>query len=384
MNGNIYKEARLNLNAVKNIGKGIGRYADKIITSSPPKAGVSRSLKEFEQNLNKSKLKLKSVDGKSGAKAAVDNLTKSDFGLAGMVGGGVYKGGKAVYKKLPKNIRKKTDQPLKKVITNAKDVRKRADRAVMNADIKAGAVAHKYAPGKTKNLFVQKREIELESKVPGVKQKAEFGITRATEPLNKAKKVVLPVVGANTLANQLDKLKYKPEEQEKKSCEREELIDKIANVLENKVEDEVNTKCCSIDKKQLADCFGRMSKVASEASSKLMLASYTNEVLLNRNSFLEKENRELKLAFEEGKKQLEVEKLASDMISRGMLTKNEYDNKVDELKQLDELSFSLFKEAIYKMPVASTNGIDKLSYILDSNNEPDPDKKKQLYETFDD
>ena len=155
-------------------------------------------------------------------------------------------------------------------------------------------------------------------------------------------------------------------------------------MLENKVEDGVNTDYNSIDKKQLADCFGRMSKIASEASSKLMLASYTNEVLFNRNSALEKENRELKLAFEENKKQLEVEKLASDMITRGMLTKYDYDSKVNELKQLDSLSFNLFKEAIYKMPVASTNGIDKLSYVLDSNNESSSDKKKELYETFDD
>ena len=67
-----------------------------------------------------------------------------------------------------------------------------------------------------------------------------------------------------------------------------------------------------------------------------------------------------------------------------MLTKYDYDSKVNELKQLDSLSFNLFKEAIYKMPVASTNGIDKLSYVLDSNNESSSDKKKELYETFDD
>ena len=383
MNGNIYKEARVNLNAIKNIAKGVGKYADKIIQSAPPTPGVSRSVKEFEKNLKNSNLKIKPVNGKNGVKAAVDDLTKSDFGLAGMVGGGVAKGGKVVYKKLPKSIRNKTDEPLKRVVTQVKDVRSKADRAVMNADIKAGAIAHKYAPGKSKNLFVQKRKVELNSDTPGVKQKAEFGVTKMTEPLNKAKKVVLLIVGANTVANSMEKLKYKPEE-EKTAIDRDELIDKIANVLENKVEDGVNTDYNSIDKKQLADCFGRMSKIASEASSKLMLASYTNEVLFNRNSALEKENRELKLAFEENKKQLEVEKLASDMITRGMLTKYDYDSKVNELKQLDSLSFNLFKEAIYKMPVASTNGIDKLSYVLDSNNESSSDKKKELYETFDD
>ena len=51
VNGNIYKEARVNLNAIKNVAKGVGKYADKIIQSAPSTPGVSRSVKEFEKNL---------------------------------------------------------------------------------------------------------------------------------------------------------------------------------------------------------------------------------------------------------------------------------------------------------------------------------------------
>lgn len=395
MNSNIYKEAaiKFNTNKLKNIVKAVGNKAKTGKNNTGISKGVGTNVDNFKKNLENSGLNIKG--GQSGINKAVSDLTKSDFGAVGMLGEGIYKGSKKVYKKIPDKYRTKIDKPLKNFVDKSRDVRNVADKAVTNANMKAGEFGYKHAPGKSKNLFVQKKKIELDSKNPTVRQYGEFGITKGTEPLNKAKKVALPIIGASTISNQLENLKYRPNEDQEKNVKKvanedTASIDKVANIVENKIEEKTISKCSSSEpysREELAGYFERMSKLASDASTQLMLASYIRDTLIEKNSSLEDENKQLKIAFDDMKKSSKVEKLAKDMMSRGMLVKSDYQSKVEELRNLDDNAFNLFKEAIYKMPYSqNSQGIDKLSYAIDTPecNVYDTERKKKLYETFND
>lgn len=344
---------------------------------------LSKSIKELSENLSKSGYKVK-----GGVDQFIKNETKGDFGLVGLAGSGVKGLAKSVKKGVDKVAPESVSNGLNKAIEKTKPVqdklsnaRQKMDTAIADLDMKGGAIGHKYAPGKSKDLFVKNKKVELEgTDALGNKMFAEHKITSASEPLKKARNVAVPVAGGMYLADKMEKLKYDPNKEGQgdlnKSAEtKDEVIDKLANMIQN---DNVHSNQKLSRESYLAkraeekECFEQMVKLASEASEVLKIVSAERFEFMEKIARLEEEKEEMARQMLLMKRQDRSEKLADEMLEKGMLKQSNYQDKVSELNNLDDDSFNLLKSTVDSVGLyksASEYGLDSLEYIVGGETE---------------
>lgn len=387
------KEAKLNVQTLKNIGRSIKGVGRQIVKTPEDAKYISKNLDEFASNISKSGLKTKdSID-----KIIKDN-SKTDFGLTGMLASGAKSGAKWVGKKTYKVMPKDVKQDINKVISNPelqtrirvgkRDIskaRERFDKGITNLDMKLGGLGYKYAPGKTKNLFVGTKKIELQPRnKSGAKEYADFKVTRISEPVKKTSNLVVPIAGGMYLTDKLEKLKYKtPEAQaldeiESKNAStnnEDAVIDKVSYMLENK---DVKENTNNISTKEFSYYLNKMSKLASQASTQLKLASDEYKSLKEKISQLEVEKSLIKIAYENEARERNAKELATEMVEKGIIKKAHYEEKVKDLYQMDKKSFEIFKKTIDDIDIEKQasdckDGVDSLQFILGSSS---PTKEK--------
>ncbi len=386
------KEAGFGAEVAKNIGRAAKNAKKRIFTMPKDMEHVSKNLDEFKKNVSQSGLKTKKpID------EIIKEQTKSDFGLTGMLAGGVKKGtkwaGKKVYKKMPENVKKNINEKIdpdkvKEASKKIKRQREKMDKGIADLDMKLGSLGYKYAPGKTKNLFVGTKKIELApSNNKGAKQYAEFKVTGISEPVKKTRDLVVPIAGGIYLADKLEKLKYQtPEQQALNNLETEgqsnnpDVIDKVSFMLENKdVKENTN-----VSAKDFSYYLNKMSKLASQASTQLMLASYENKSLMEKVSQLEMEKSLIKIAYENEARERNAKELVGEMLHKGIIKKADYEGKVKDLYQMDKQSFEIFKKTIHDIKIEKQasdckDGVDSLQFML---GESDEKAKLSMEEAF--
>lgn len=388
------KEAGINAQIAKNIGKTVANTKKRLLAMPEDIKHASKSLDEFKKNVSQSGLKTKKpID------EIIKEQTRSDFGLTGMLAGGVKEGtkwaGKTVYKKMPENVKKNINKKIEphkaKVKQASKKIerqREKMDKGIANLDMKLGSLGYKYAPGKTKNLFVGTKKIELApSNNKGAKQYAEFKVTGISEPVKKTRDLVVPIAGGIYLADKLEKLKYQtPEQQALNNLETEgqsnnpDVIDKVSFMLENKdVKENTN-----VSAKDFSYYLNKMSKLASQASTQLMLASYENKSLMEKVSQLEMEKSLIKIAYENEARERNAKELAGEMLHKGIIKKADYEGKVKDLYQMDKQSFEIFRKTIHDIKIEKQasdckDGVDSLQFML---GESDEKAKLSMEEAF--
>ena len=299
---------------------------------------------------------------------------------------GVAWSGKKAYNAMPKkvkqNISRNVIAPNKERVNHISQVTKKQrdklDKGITNLDMKLGGIGYKYAPGKTKNLFVGTKKVELAPRNnSGAKEFADFKVTQISEPVRKARNFAVPVAGGMYLADKMEKLKYQTPEQQalndietQASYNQDGVIDKVSFMLENKgVEENTN-----VSAKDFSYYLNKMSKLASQASTQLMLASYENKSLMEKVSQLEIEKSLIKIAYENEAKERNAKELANEMLTKGMIKKADYENKVKDLYQMDKKSFEIFKKTIddiklEKQASDCKDGVDSLQFILGKSDE---------------
>ena len=347
---------------------------------------ISKSVKELTKNLSNSGVKLKGgVDG------AIKQVTKTDFGLAGMAGGAVKSGVKAVGKGVNKVLPQNAQTKVQKVVDKAKPVadtvskaRKKFDTAITDIDMKGGAIGHKLAPGKSKELFVQKKRFELEPGMSkGNKMYLEHEVNSLSEPLKKARNVAVPIAGGMYFNDKLEKMKYNPateEEKQKKTAKtREEVIDKVAHLIQNDSRAYHQVKRSS----EMQQCLTKMTKLASDASEMLKQASETQIAMMDKIASLEEENRNLKSEILCKAKEEKSTKLADEMLDKGIIKLAEYNDKKEEIFKMDDYAFDILKSIVDNMSIQKTAseefGVSSLMYMTGESVQTE---KKTMLDSF--
>ena len=378
------KEAAIVMPAIKNIGRTITNTKKRVFKTPEDAKYVSKNLDEFRKNVTKSRLKTKKpID------EIIKEQTRSDFGLTGMLASGVKEGtkwaGKKVYEHMPEDVKKNINKKVqphkakaKQVSEGVKKQREKLDKGIADLDMKLGGLGYKYAPGKTKNFFVGTKKIELAPKNKrGAKEYAEFKVTGISEPVKKTRNMVVPMAGGMYLADKMEKLKYQtPEQRALNNIDSEpqtnnpDVIDKVSFMLENKdVKENTN-----VSAKDFSYYLNKMSKLASQASTQLMLASYENKSLMEKVSQLEVEKSLIKIAYENEAKERNAKELATEMLGKGMIKKADYESKVKDLYQMDKQSFEIFRKTIHDIKIEKQasdckDGVDSLQFMLGESDE---------------
>lgn len=347
---------------------------------------ISKSVKELTKNLSKSGVKLK-----GGVDSAVNQVTKTDFGLVGMIGGAAKGGVKAVGKQVNKVLPDKAKTQVQKAVDKTRPVaktmskaRKKFDTAIADIDMKGGALGYKYAPGKSKELFVQKKKFEIEPGMsPGNKMYLEHEINSMSEPLRKARNVAVPVAGGMYISDKLENLKYNPaneiNNQKKTAQSREEVIDKVAHLIQNDSRAYTHIKQ-NIDKQLYLD---KMTKLASEASGMLKQASENQSLMMEKIAYLEKENDDLRAQITSKIKDERSTSLTNNMIDKGIIKKAEYNAKKEEIYNMDDQAFNILKDIVDNISIQKTAseeiGVTSLMYIAGESTQQE---KKTMLDSF--
>lgn len=347
---------------------------------------ISKSVKELTKNLSSSGVKLK-----GGVDSAVKQVTKTDFGLAGMALGATKDGTKVIGKQINKALPENAQKQVQKVVDKTKPVaesiskaRNKFDTAITDIDMKGGALGYKLAPGKTKELFVQKQKFEVDPKsVNGNKMYLEHEVNSMSEPLKKARNVAVPIAGGMYFNDKLEKMKYNPanidDNQQKTAKTREELIDKVAYLIQN------DSRAYHQVKKNIEvnEYVEKMTKLASDASSMLKQASEVQTLMMDKIASLEEENQNLKNAIMQKDKDEKSSKLADEMLDKGLIKLAEYNSKKEEIFNMDDYAFDILKSIVDNMSIQKTAseeyGISSLMYMTGESTQKE---KKAMIDSF--
>lgn len=334
----------------KNI-KQIKRVVDKASKNTASRQNMSRTIlrpkdsKELKLILEGVSKNTKNLD----VNKAMKDLTSGDKGLVHGVAGWALN-------KMPKPIKK-----INKGIDKAYDsYRSRA----LNFDIKAGkGISDKLKNTRAKDMFINKKKIEIGNTSFG-KTYQEFDIPSLTAPLNKAKKAILPTVGAMTLASGLEKFKSTSkeggDEVVKKAFNREDIIEKIAGSV---CSESKKTKHDERDLLKIED-LQKFSKIASDASSMLKSSISKVKDLEESNEKLARENKILELSLIAKNRSDRATKLAYEMNEKGIVKKADINEKIDEIMDMNDDSYNFLADTIAGIKKeAKEEGLDSLTFI---------------------
>lgn len=142
---------------------------------------------------------------------------------------------------------------------------------------------------------------------------------------------------------------------------RENLLNSLTDFLVNqnqiKVSAEARSNEGSFEKK--ASMLKTASEMLRHAALKTRMLEETVEKLAEENKILQ-----AKVAFEQRK--VEAEKLAHQMLQKGLIKHGELEEKIAEVSLLDDTGFTVLCQAIdnlYIEKISSVQGVDNLTFL---------------------
>ncbi len=222
---------------------------------------------------------------------------------------------------------------------------------------------------KLKNIPLVGKAFRTVDEVPAVmhtteKGKEFVGTTRAegyraTAPIDKAKKVAMPVLGilgVQQLAETMQQGKQREgdalvQENNHVAVDQKELIEKVSEIM--------NTRF--IEKNAALEKAAGMLKRAAEKIDYL-------EEELNK---VAEDNKRMTLQLIAKERSRKSVKLANDMLLKGLIKRAHINTEVDRIMDMDDNSFSILERTVKNASIESINDpnkLDKLSGIMDYNN----------------
>lgn len=245
-------------------------------------------------------------------------------------------------------------------------------RNFIDIDMRAGKKIHDYFISKNSklfkkigNAFVENQQVHIKNPAGIVDEAIDIPIAALSRPIDKTKNAVLPIAGSFAIVDTINKNGKKEGDTVKTSYTREELIEKIATLIEN------NKKSCEDKKENETKKLDSENKeIIKKASTALKVAAQKIRELEVFNEKLALENQRLYLENIERKKLDEATKLAYEMNNKGLIKKADIENKITELFSMDDQSLEMLKTAISNISLNNMqkDGIDSLTFVVDNNN----------------
>jgi hypothetical protein len=227
------------------------------------------------------------------------------------------------------------------------------------------------ATQKAKGAFVYKHDVPLDKSISGVADKSiKIDVPSVSAPIEKAKKAVLPMVGAIAINNQIAKAQEGEKERKggdtvdsKIAGSREDLIEKIASMIDCQGS-EASKKLTNMVQE---DRISKIASVAIKASEFLKEAAVQIRAKDEIIDKLAMENKELHEQLLNRERVDRATKLASEMNEKGMFAKSEIEQKITEIVALNDDAYAILKQAVDSTAIPDEkNGIDSLTF-LDGN-----------------
>lgn len=147
--------------------------------------------------------------------------------------------------------------------------------------------------------------------------------------------------------------------EKKSSYQKQELIEKIAAALQCQKAQPVKEH---VDREKVAGLLLKASKALKAAADN----QRKNEALLEKLAI---ENKRLHLEMIAKTRADEAEKLAKLMNEKGLIKKADIDAKIEELCDLEDNAFIMFKQAVENIHVNyEKDGIDSLTFLAEDTN----------------
>lgn len=244
-----------------------------------------------------------------------------------------------------------------------------AQRKLTDVDIRAGNKVHnalsknKATQGVSK-AFLYDHKVPLKANPSGVADEiVRVAVPSLTAPIERTKGAVLPMAGAlyvNSKIVDAQGGKNKGGDMLKESAYRQMLREKIAATLGDSTEKSATTTR-DIDES---------AKLLKKASYALKVAANKQEKMKEDMIKLANENRQLNTELFMVKKAEDAEDVALMMMNKGLIKKADVHSKIENLIDLDEDAFLMFKEAIINVQPEEkiAGGIDSLTFLAESNN----------------
>lgn len=252
---------------------------------------------------------------------------------------------------------------------------------LMNADIKAG----NFLKDKLKtNKFDYAQQFKTMSKQDIPQEILEINVPRLTAPVNRAEEAVLPLVGSFTIASQMGKIHENKKQKQggdavnenKLASRRNELIDKIAEYVDNNIQKDKQEK---LSEDNLQSDFIKLSQLANESIDMLKTASITIKAKKEEINKLACENQQLKLQLMAKTRSERAVKLANQMVEKGIIKKAGTESKIDEIMELNDDAYNVLNRTVSEMKITkeASDGINSIDFVgfTPDGGEKQPDKK---------
>ena len=236
-------------------------------------------------------------------------------------------------------------------------------KKLYDADVRAGNFLDKHL--KT-DAFITKQQFKTKTEPGKIQEVLEVNVPKLTAPIEKGKDVILPFAGSMAIASTLDKLYYNNKggdavNENKIALDRKEMIDKIAS-MENNNSIQQNISNQNSD---LKTSFIKMSQLANQTVEMLKTASYTIKEKDSINQKLASENEKLKLQVTALIRSERAEKLAQEMLNKGIIKKANFNAKTEEIMKLSDEAYVVLEKTVSEInPLhkEASEGIDSLDF----------------------
>lgn len=236
-----------------------------------------------------------------------------------------------------------------------------------NVDMRAGNhLSNKLQNTPLRNLFVDKQTFRMAPQ-PGVADELlEIELPGLSVPLNKARRVALPLVGSLTVATGMGKM-YENMQNKPKAAQQAAQIggeDMSATNLTAQGNLPAQPKLRYDERGE------RLASLTAQAVEMLKVAAVEGRQIRLENEKLAQENERLQMQLVAKVRSSKAVKLANLMKDKGMIKKSNIEAKVDELMDMPEEAFEILAEAVGNAQFAKTashreEGVDSLAFLAD-------------------
>ena len=237
---------------------------------------------------------------------------------------------------------------------------------VIKHDLKTGNyMADKLKNTKLKNVFVDKRQVKMNSAPNEPVVNYEVETPSLLSPVHKAKKAILPFAGAMAISD----LGYKAMNKEKSgenmpgdNVKSASLINRIVEVAMDKTADDAG----SVSKQGVdSDTLREFAKLAFEASEMLKQASAQINAQKVEISKLAHESGMMELALIAKTRSGRSIELADDMLDKGIIKVADYEDKIDDIMEMDDNAFGVLNQTVacIKKESSDNYGVTDLTFL---------------------
>ena len=203
-------------------------------------------------------------------------------------------------------------------------------------------------------------------------------VKRLTAPLDKVKRIAVPVLAVYGLQNILENNSKSSNRQKEgevsvreasESTIRRALISKISSVLEN-INSTESTPPKGLEKTAIVKI--------KQAAELLKTASIKINSLEDKVASLSEDNKRLELTILAKERSGRAVKLANDMVRKGMSKRADLESQVDYIMGLNDDSYNILRDTVDSVQIKQSSnedrGVDKLSFLLPDGDNNTPDK----------